>query len=66
MLDADFFQQGDIVFCDPLEGVVVIPKNLLDDVLELAPKLAAQDEKVKADVNNGIPVYEAMQRHRNL
>uniref|UniRef100_A0A093VPI8 Protein DlpA n=1 Tax=Talaromyces marneffei PM1 TaxID=1077442 RepID=A0A093VPI8_TALMA len=45
---------GDIVFCDPLEGVVVIPKDLLDDVLELSPKLIAQDDKVKADVEKGI------------
>ncbi|KAH8697629.1 DlpA domain protein [Talaromyces proteolyticus] len=57
---------GDIVFCDPLEGVVVIPQELLDDVLELCPKLIDQDEKVKADVENGLSVFEAMQKHRNI
>ncbi|EED24376.1 DlpA domain protein [Talaromyces stipitatus ATCC 10500] len=57
---------GDIVFCDPLEGVVVIPKDLLDDVLDLCPKLIAQDNKVKADVEKGMSVYEAMQKHRTV
>ena len=58
--------QGDVVFCDPLEGVVVIPKDLLDDVLDLSPKLMAQDDKVKAQVERGMSVYEAMQKHRTL
>jgi regulator of RNase E activity RraA len=58
--------QGDIVFCDPLEGVVVIPKDLLDDLLELVPKLIAQDDKVKADVEKGLSAFEAMQKHRNI
>ncbi|OKL60085.1 hypothetical protein UA08_04714 [Talaromyces atroroseus] len=57
---------GDIVFCDPLEGVVVIPQDLLDDVLELSPKLIAQDDKVKADVEKGLSVFEAMKKHRNI
>ncbi|KAL1973354.1 hypothetical protein VTN31DRAFT_5989 [Thermomyces dupontii] len=57
---------GDIIFCDPLEGVVAIPKELLDDVLDLIPKLVAQDEKVKADVEKGVPVFEAMKKHRNV
>lgn len=56
--------QGDIIFCDPLEGVVVIPRLLLTDVLELMPKLVAQDDKVKEDVEHGVAVFEAFKRHR--
>lgn len=46
--------------------MVAIPKELLDSVLDLIPKLVAQDEKVKADVENGAPVFEAMKKHRNV
>lgn len=52
------------MFCDSLEGVVVIPKDLLDDLLELMPKLVEADEKVKAEVEKGMPVFEAFQRYR--
>lgn len=45
--------------------MVAIPKNLLDDVLELCPKLMVQDDKVKADVEKGMSVFEAMKKHRN-
>jgi len=55
---------GDIIFCDPLEGVVAIPRLLLTDVLELMPKLVAQDDKVKEDVEHGMSVFEAFKRHR--
>jgi hypothetical protein len=56
--------QGDIIFCDPLEGVVAIPRLLLTDVLELMPKLVAQDDKVKKDVEHGVSVFDAFKRHR--
>lgn len=56
--------QGDILFCDPLEGVVVIPAALLDEVLELMPKLVAADDKVKEDVLAGSTVFDAFKKHR--
>lgn len=56
--------QGDVLFCDPLEGVVRIPNGLIHDVLELMPKLIAADDKVKADVLNGSTVFEAFKNHR--
>ena len=56
--------QGDIIVCDPLEGVVVIPSNLVDDVLELMPKLVAADDKVKEDVMAGGKVFDAFKKHR--
>ena len=52
------------MFCDPLEGVVVIPAGLLEDVLTLMPKLVAADDKVKEDVLNGSTVFEAFRKHR--
>ncbi|KAK2730820.1 hypothetical protein FQN57_004056 [Myotisia sp. PD_48] len=55
---------GDIVVCDPLDGVVVIPNALLDDVLLLLPKLVEADSKVKEDVMAGATVFDAFQKHR--
>ncbi|KIW26115.1 uncharacterized protein PV07_09242 [Cladophialophora immunda] len=56
---------GDIIFCDPLEGVVVIPLELLDETLSLMPKLVASDDKVKEAVLGGMPVAEAFRTFRN-
>ncbi|KAF7176995.1 hypothetical protein CNMCM7691_004536 [Aspergillus felis] len=55
---------GDIIFCDPLEGVVAIPHELLDQVLELMPKLVAMDDKVKDAVSQGMNVFDAFKQFR--
>ncbi len=57
--------QGDIIFCDPVEGVVVIPRGLLDDTIELVPKLVAADGKVLQAVQGGMGVAEAFKTYRN-
>ena len=56
--------EGDIIFCDACDGVVVIPRDLLDAVLDLTPKLTRADEKVMADVKAGGTVCEAFKAHR--
>lgn len=56
---------NDVIFADPIEGVVVIPNQLVDQVIELMPKLVAADEKVKEEVVAGTPVKVAFQNHRN-
>jgi regulator of RNase E activity RraA len=56
--------KGDIIFCDPVEGVVVIPQDLLDETLTLIPKLVAADEKVMGAVSSGLPVAEAFRWFR--
>ncbi|KAG2419566.1 hypothetical protein HFD88_004362 [Aspergillus terreus] len=55
---------GDIIFCDPLEGVVAIPRDLLDQVLEVMPKLVAMDDKVKEAVEQGMNVFDAFKQFR--
>lgn len=57
---------GDIIFCDPLEGVVVIPQALVDQVIDLMPKLVAADDRVKEDVEAGSAVQTAFVKHRGL
>jgi hypothetical protein len=44
---------------------VAIPKDLVDDVIDLMPKLVHADEKVKEDVQAGSSVFEAFKKHRS-
>ncbi|KAL6866673.1 ribonuclease E inhibitor RraA/Dimethylmenaquinone methyltransferase [Trichoderma novae-zelandiae] len=55
---------GDVAFSDPGNGVVIIPRDKIDQVLELLPGLVAADDKVKEDVAKGMSVYEAFKLHR--
>ncbi|KAF2258169.1 RraA-like protein [Lojkania enalia] len=58
-------EPGDIVMADPEEnGVVTIPKGKVEEVLELLPKLVGADEKVIADVAQGVSVIEAFKKYR--
>ena len=58
-------QPGDIVFSDPNNGVIVIPKDKLSCVVELLPRLTDADEKVKKDVLKGMTVQQAFKLHRS-
>lgn len=55
---------GDVVFCDSVNGVVVIPREKVLDVVSLIPRIIAADNKVKEDVGKGMAVQEAFSRHR--
>ncbi|CCF32375.1 DlpA domain-containing protein [Colletotrichum higginsianum] len=64
-VDGTVINPGDLVFADPANGVVAIPKDKIDQVLELLPKLTAADDKVKEDVLRGVSVHDAFKNHRN-
>ncbi|KXH62315.1 DlpA domain-containing protein [Colletotrichum salicis] len=64
-VDGTVVNPGDLVFADLVNGVVVIPKDKVDQVLELLPRLTAADDKVKADVLNGTSVFDAFKTHRS-
>ncbi|KAJ5460316.1 uncharacterized protein N7458_001868 [Penicillium daleae] len=55
---------GDIIFCDPMEGVVAIPRDLLEPVMELMPKLISMDDQAKNAVAQGMTVAEAFKTFR--
>ena len=55
---------GDIIVCDPPNGVVAIPQELLDEVLRIMPILEQNDAKVKEAVANGLSVAEAFAKFR--
>ncbi|MCJ1320780.1 hypothetical protein MMC15_006121 [Xylographa vitiligo] len=50
---------GDIVFCDVVEGVVVIPQGLLEDVTKFLKEHAEAEEGIKYAVKNGMSVSKA-------
>ena len=59
-------EPGDIVMIDPFEnGVVAVPQGKVEELLELLPKLVGADEKVIADVEQGVSVQEAFAKHRS-
>jgi hypothetical protein len=43
---------------------VAIPRDLLDQVLEIMPKLVDMDDKVKAAVEKGSSAFNAFQQFR--
>ena len=52
------------MFSDAVNGVIVIPKEKVADVVEMLPKLIEADERVKEDVKKGMTVKEAFKKHR--
>lgn len=64
-IDGTLVSPGDLAFSDPINGVVVIPKDKVPAVLELLPRITAADDKVKEDVLKGATVYESFKLHRN-
>lgn len=64
-VDGMLVSPGDILFSDPENGVVIIPKAKVGAVLELLPRLVEADERVKEDVKKGVSVKEAFQKHRS-
>ena len=55
---------GDVVFSDVKNGVVIIPRAQLSEVISLLPRLVEADDRVKEDVSRGISVQEAFKTHR--
>jgi hypothetical protein len=47
-----------------MEGVVVIPRDLLGPVLELMPKLISMDDKAKEAVAQGMTATDAFKKFR--
>ncbi|KAM0754012.1 RraA-like protein [Meredithblackwellia eburnea MCA 4105] len=55
---------GDWIHGD-VDGLVCIPKHLLEDVLKIAPELAERDRKVAEEIENGMSIAEAFKKHRS-
>lgn len=54
---------GDFLVGD-LDGVVCIPRNLVEEVMTITEEIIQDNEKVAADVKAGMAFQEASQKHR--
>jgi regulator of RNase E activity RraA len=54
---------GDIIFGD-LNGVVCVPKDAVDKILELMPKQVEADENMAKDIAQGMTFAAARDKHR--
>lgn len=63
-LEGTIVRPGDLVFSDAVNGVIVIPLEKVDQVIEMLPRLMEADDKVKEDVAKGMTVQEAFKKHR--
>jgi regulator of RNase E activity RraA len=54
---------GDIVVADR-SGVVIIPQEKLDDVLQKAEQLYEKEEKMVADIKAGLSIIEVDKKYR--
>jgi regulator of RNase E activity RraA len=60
-----FIRPGDIVMIDYVEnGIAVIPRKAVQDVLDMLPKLVSADEGAMRDVLAGGEVGEAFRKWR--
>jgi regulator of RNase E activity RraA len=63
-VDGTLIKPGDLVFGDPANGVVVIPRDRVKEVIDLLPRLVEADDRVKDDVSKGLSVEHAFATHR--
>ncbi|ESZ99373.1 putative protein dlpA [Sclerotinia borealis F-4128] len=63
-IDGTDIYPGDLAFCDPKNGVVIIPHEKIADVISMLPGLVAADDHVKDEVKQGMSVQEAFKKHR--
>ena len=54
---------GDYIIADQ-DGVVALPSELAEEVLELIPDIAGADEKAAEAIRNGMSVQEAFKTFR--
>ena len=57
-------EPGDIIVADPVEGVVSIPKDKVQDVLTWLEKRGDSEEKILEAVRDGMSVREAFNQYR--
>lgn len=62
-MDGVLVRPNDMIVADA-NGVICIPKEKLEQVLELATKLTQQDQKCMDAIQNGTPIKEAFAKYR--
>jgi len=55
-------KNGDYILGD-IDGVVIIPENMVDKTIQLAKEKVNGENTLRADLSRGMPVAEAFQKH---
>ena len=63
-IEGTIIEPGDLVFSDATNGVVIIPRSKVANVIDMLPGLIETDDRVKEDVTQGVTVQEAFKKHR--
>ena len=53
---------GDIVMAD-INGIVIIPPEKLDEVLDAAEQLSQKEEAIVAELKRGVPIVEVDKKY---
>jgi regulator of RNase E activity RraA len=61
-IDGVLFSPGDLVFCDE-DGVVVIPRNIENEVIEKALKKVSAENITRDEIRNGMKAVEAYKKY---
>ena len=56
---------GDFVFCDT-DGVVVVPKDIITEVLVDAESVFAREGGMRRELRQGVPITEAYKKYGSL
>ncbi|KAL5615158.1 hypothetical protein BROUX41_005215 [Berkeleyomyces rouxiae] len=64
-IDGTIVRPGDIILSDRLNGVVCIPKELANQVLELLPEISMVESRIITDIKIGKSVHETFKLHRD-
>ena len=57
-------EPGDLIFADASEGVVSIPKSMVDNVLDWLQKRGDSEEQIKEAIRSGTSVEDAFKMYR--
>lgn len=61
-IESVIFNPGDLIFCDE-DGVVVIPRNIEDDVIEIALKKVGAENQTREEIKKGMKAAEAYKKY---
>ena len=64
MISGILIEPGDIMFCDPQEGIARIPSKLLDEVFLYMKNHDVPEESIKEAVAGGTSVTDAFKKFR--
>ncbi len=56
---------GDLVVAD-IDGVVIVPKDLIDDVIEKALDVAASETRTRDDLKKGVGLYDVFKKYGTI